>query len=322
MIRWLSALALIVGLMTTHVVAAPAPPEVAKAVTFIFLADEHGNPRIYHETLAPVVNGTGFFAVVENENGPGVYGYLVTAKHALQDEQGEYFRRVFVRINDKNNGSMFVPIDLQPTGVNQNVFTHGDPTVDIAVIPALPDEKLFDFLTVPMSMIRTKEDFKNTKIGPGSDVFFTGLFVPYYGEKANVPIFRFGRVAMLPSECVHWRDSVSKPPVCVELYLLETMSFGGNSGSPVFFSQGMDREPGKIYAGSEITLAGVMRGNFNEPRVGGFVQTPNAVAPVIGQNVGIAAVTPAHLLRDILLSDELKRFRRDNPLKEPEAPKQ
>ena len=45
MIRWLSALALIVGLMTTRVVAAPAPPEVAKAVTFIFLADEHGNPR-------------------------------------------------------------------------------------------------------------------------------------------------------------------------------------------------------------------------------------------------------------------------------------
>jgi hypothetical protein len=57
--------------MTTHVVAAPAPPEVAKAVTFIFLADEHGNPRIYHETLAPVVNGTGFFAVVENEKPQG-----------------------------------------------------------------------------------------------------------------------------------------------------------------------------------------------------------------------------------------------------------
>ncbi len=168
------------------------------------------------------------------------------------------------------------------------------------MIPALPDDKLFDFLAVPMSMIRTKEDFRETKIGPGSDGFFTGLFVPYYGDKANVPIFRFGRVAMLPSACVQW---LFKPPMCVELYLLETMSFGGNSGSPVFFSQGIDREPGRIYVGSQIILAGVMRGNFNEPRIGGFIQTPNNVAPVIGQNVGIAAVTPPHLLREIPAGD-------------------
>jgi hypothetical protein len=96
------------------------------------------------------------------------------------------------------------------------------------------------------------------------------------------------------------------------------MSFGGNSGSPVFFSQGADRQPGSIILGPpEITLAGVMRGNFNEARVGGLVQTPNAVLPVVAQNIGIAAVTPAYLLRDILYSESLKKMRADNPIKEP-----
>jgi hypothetical protein len=85
-------------------------------------------------------------------------------------------------------------------------------------------------------------------------------------------------------------------------------------------SQGIDREPGKIYAGLEITLAGVMRGNFNEPRVGGFIQSPNAVLPLFAQNIGIAAVTPAHLVRDILYSDELKQQRKANPIAPPVEP--
>jgi hypothetical protein len=295
-------------------IAAPAP-DVAKVVTFIFLADKSGNPLINAETNAPVPNGTGFFVIVRNEDGPGGYGYLVTAKHVLKDTTSQFFSRVFLRINLRAGGSQFIPLDLHPDGKDQNIFVHGDPTVDIAVIPAYPDEKLFDFLALPTELIKTKEDFKNTKIVPGSDVFFTGLFVPYYGDRANVPIFRFGRVAMLPDDRIRWQDN-AHPPEFVELYLLETMSFGGNSGSPVFFSQGADREPGMLILGPPvITLAGVMRGNFNESRVGGVIQTPNAVLPVFAQNIGIAAVTPAHLLRDILYSEPLKIFRADHPIK-------
>ncbi len=68
-------------------------------------------------------------------------------------------------------------------------------------------------------------------------------------------------------------------------------------------------------------MAGVMRGNFNEPRVGGVIQTPNAVLPVFAQNIGIAAVTPAYLLRDILLSEQFKKMRADNPIKASPDPK-
>jgi hypothetical protein len=71
--------------------ATPPPSNIAKTVTFIFLADDKGDPRIQNDV--PFANGTGFFVLVENENGPGGYGYLVTAKHVLKDEHGEYFKR-------------------------------------------------------------------------------------------------------------------------------------------------------------------------------------------------------------------------------------
>jgi hypothetical protein len=173
-----------------RLMAAPPSPDFAKAVTFIFLADAQGNLRMSPQTGGVVPNGTGFFVVVPNENGPGFYGYLVTAKHVLKDERGAFLSRVFIRINDKKGGSEFLAADLLPNGPNQNLFVHSDPTVDIAVIPAWPDEAKFEFRAVPMEMIKTKEEFKQTTIAPGSDVFFAGLFVPHVGDKVNTPIFR------------------------------------------------------------------------------------------------------------------------------------
>jgi hypothetical protein len=242
--------ALALALVAVPAFAMPAPPEVAKTIVFIFLADDQGNVRLANDGITPWVNGTGFFVSVPNENGPGIYGYLVTAKHVLQDERGNYYKQIIVRINDKSKGAPLLRLDLHPSGQDRNVFAHPDSNVDIAVIPGLPDVNAYDFLTLPLSVIKSKEDFLKTKIGPGSDVFFAGLFVPHYGAESNVPIFRFGRVAMLPTECVQWKEQ-SKPQQCVELYLLEAMSFGGNSGSPVFFSLGMDRELGQFYNGWE-----------------------------------------------------------------------
>jgi hypothetical protein len=316
LLRYLIIACLILSrLATAPAIAAPPPADFAKAVTFIFLADNQGQPRLDPQNNTPVANGTGFFVGVENDGHTGVYGYLVTAKHVLLDEHGQFLPRVFLRVNNKTEGSAFISLDLQPSGEKHNVFLHSDSTVDVAVIPVLPPEAIFDFRIVPLTMILTKDEFKKTTIAPGSDVFFTGLFAPYYGDKINMPIFRFGRVAMLPTDRIRWQEA-GKPLQLAELYLLETMSFGGNSGSPVFFSQGMDRQPGSVILGPPIiTLAGVMRGNFNEPRLGALIQTPNAIAPVFAQNVGIAAVTPAYLLHDILFSDQLSKMRVDNPIK-------
>jgi hypothetical protein len=153
---------LVFNTSTETAMAAAPPAEIAKTVTFIFLDDDAGNPRTLNG--GPVPNGTGFFVVVENANGPGIYGYLVTAKHVLKDERGNYFRRVFVRVNNKRQSSDFIGLDLAPSGGQQNIFVHTDPSVDIAVIPALPDQNVFDFLAVPNAMIKSKEDFKKSTI--------------------------------------------------------------------------------------------------------------------------------------------------------------
>jgi len=316
---------LVIGLFTAVSLsigrATPPPPNIAKTVSFIFLADENGNPKINPDTAGPMANGTGFFVLVANETGPGGWGYLVTAKHVLKNEKGEFYKRVYLRINTKSGDAQFVALDLIVTGEKRNVYLHNDPSVDIAVIPAWPPETIFDVLGISNTMIKDSEEFKKTTIVEGSDVFFVGLFVPHFGDKKNTPIFRFGRVAMMTDDKFLWQEP-GKPAELTQLYLLETMSFGGNSGSPVFFSQGLDREPVKIYTGTDIFLAGVMRGNFNEPRAGTFIQTPNNVLPVFAQNIGVAAVTPAFLLHDILFSEELKAQRAVNPIKIPEAPQE
>ncbi len=72
-----------------------------------------------------------------------------------------------------------------------------------------------------------REDFKKLNIREGTEVFFTGLFVPYSGYERMYPIVRFGRVSLVTEEKIKWKDQL------MDLYLIESGSFGGNSGSPV-----------------------------------------------------------------------------------------
>ena len=89
-------------------------------------------------------------------------------------------------------------------------------------------------------------------------------------------------------------------------------AYGGNSGSPVFFL------PGLLHFGTEPAspekLIGIIRGNYGEFSPIVFLNTPTATLPLSRQNIGIAAVTPAYLLHDILFSDALKKLRAEHPV--------
>jgi hypothetical protein len=295
------------------------PAEVKKVVTFIFPADAQGNLLRDPKTNNPIPYGTGSFVSVKSEDGKGLYGYLVTAKHVLKDPQGNDFNRVYLRLNKKLGDAEFIALDLIQAG-HRVVYTHTDPSVDIAVVPALPSESVFDFKVIPEDMISTKATFGEFNIAEGSDIFFAGLFTTYYGEHKNNPIVRFGRVAMFPDDPIGWVDYQGQPEQHAQLYLIETQSYGGNSGSPVFFSLGSDRSPqgGFILGSPVIKLAGIMRGRFNDTNpVLGQIQSPTASTPVTLPNIGIAAVTPSYLLHDILFSNELKKFRADHPIVPP-----
>ncbi len=290
--------------------ASPIPSEIKKAVTFIFLAEKDGTLKLHPQTKKPIPNGTGFLTCVPNESNSNLaHGYLVTAKHVLQNPDGSFQEHVFLRLDKRDGKADFVPLSVKQAGV----CSSPDQTVDVAVIPFLPNPDIFDFKVVPSEMLATK-DVTKEGINEGTDVFFTGLYPRYYGEQHNNAIVRFGKVAMFPDDRIQWA-SLDGTSIMAELYLLETQSYGGNSGSPVYFYLGSDRTPGVLVLGTPaIRLAGVMSGFFGEATplqvLDGGPSSQNQ-SFYTNQNMGIAAVTPAYLLRDILYSDVLRQMRVD-----------
>ena len=275
--------------------ATPIPSKVKSVVAFIFIKNEEG------ELIA---NGTGFFVGVRNPSKPDFFNvYLVTAKHVLYKQNTtDFLNIVFLRLNKKEGGSEIVDISIITEGEKRNVFIHSDSSVDIAIMPFLPDQEIYDFKFLTDDLITTKEVFKDLKIREGSDVFFTGLFTPYLGAERNYPIVRFGRVALVTDEKIEWQGKL------MDLYLMEAGSYGGNSGSPVFFYLGSDRKPGSIMIGSPILkLAGVMQGTFLDVHEVIFVETK--IVPIAVSSMGIAAVVPGYKLHEILFSDDLREKR-------------
>jgi len=290
-------IALIVFCSLSTIKSQPIPAQVKSIVSFIYLLNAKGEYE---------ANGTGFFVGVRKSPSDSIYYVnLVTAKHVLKPDfnKKEFYKTVFVRLNKKIGEAEYLRLDLFPEGKNKNVFFHPDSSVDIAVIPALPDEKIYDFIFMPDELITTREDFKKLKITEGANVFFTGLFTPFTGEHKNYPIVRFGKVALVTEEKILW-DNIK-----TDLYLIESSSYGGNSGSPVFFFLGAEREPGSLFIGDPILkLAGIMKGSFNDIKPIQAVETK--VIPISVSNMGISAVVPAYKLYEILFGEEMKLLRK------------
>lgn len=266
--------------------------DIKKSISFIF------RPNINPQ--APLIPfGTGFFLGVKNESDNTLYNvYFVTAKHVLQGADGKYCPEIILRVNTHNNDSQLISVLTN----NIKIHEHPDKDVDIALFDCLPDQQLIDFKFIPDHLIAHKDLIEQHEISEGDDVFFTGLFTSHIGQKRNQPIIRFGKVALLPEEPIEWREANNAPKL-VDLYLLECQSFGGNSGSPVFFDLNPLRKPGQINTGKQVFLAGIMTGCFLNSSE---VQTIQTGANLISlQNNGIAAVTPSYKLYEILFSDEL-----------------
>ena len=181
---------------------------------FVFIKNDKGEL---------VANGTCFLVGVRNPaitNAYYYYYYLVTAKHVLQNTNGEFFSQVVLRMNDRKGGYGWVPISLDPTN-GMRVFTHKDPTVDIAVVELALNDAIADVPAFPAQFIASKEVVQNLNVREGDDVFFPGLFIPFYGNSNNVPIYRFGRISTMTEEKIPWQKDGP-----VSLYLIEAQSFG------------------------------------------------------------------------------------------------
>lgn len=273
--------------------ASPIPLDIKKVVTFIYYPTNLSNA---------VPDGTGFLVGLNSAKDTNrIFPYLVTAKHVLRPSINAWLPLIFLRLNCLDGTSDMVLVPLLTSGPIKNVFIHDDPTVDIAVVPVAPNRKIHDFLLLPTEFITSEADFKNLEIHEGSDVFFTGMFVQHLGEKRNTPITRFGKVALMTDEKI---DGVFGK---TDLYLMEANAYGGNSGSPVFFQIGMEREGGFVFGGPRFKLAGVMSGSYPDIE---FIKTLSvSTNQYVTPNLGISGVVPAYKLKEILFSKELQSFR-------------
>lgn len=261
------------------------PDEVRKCV--VYLGAEYGNG-----TPPQNINyrGTGFFVAVAAKKVPEAsFMFLVTAKHVADALEG---KKVWVRVNRKNGTSMNLKIIE-----NTKWFFHPtDKAADVALLPISLDMQVFDFAVLPAAMLLTEKMRLEKGIGIGDSVFITGLFVHHVGFSKNIPILRTGNIAMIPDERIPIRNFGD-----MEAYLIEARSIGGLSGSPVFT---LARSPEQI----TVLLMGLMHGHWavdSESVVDKISQDAGIRA---GVNVGIAIVTPASKITDIINGEELGKL--------------
>jgi hypothetical protein len=270
--------------------AFPPPPEIKTVATFIFI----NNAGKF------LPNGSGFFVGLKNFSKNNFSVYLVTAKNVLSPPGAtQALDKIYLLLNKKEGDFETVPLPLQFHGEKKNVFFHPDPTVDLAVMPVLPDRTKYDLKFIPDESLLTRNEATNLIFHEGTEVFFPSLFLPYTGTGEMFSCVRLGSVALVTDKKIDWQG---KPAA---LYIIETGSYGGNSGAPVFFFSERNPVPGGQPA---FKLAGIMQGTFGDaPQEIKIIEQRKTSIPF--SNVGFSAVIPAYKLYELLFSEELKRKR-------------
>lgn len=265
------------------------PNVFKKTVVFLFIKDK--NDKI-------IPNGTGFFVSKSDSINKISFVYLITAKHVIQEESKNFYNKIYVRINKRNSGFDTIPLELIVPNKSVHFVIDEDQSIDIAVIPLAPDIDKYNYIPIEESVLfKTKDEFDSSYAKEGSNVFYCGLFSPYLGYRSNNPIIRFGRIAMLPTENISWDSSTVKQ----DLFLVETTTYGGNSGSPLFcYDNPQKIGGGMVLDNTPIKLAGIIKGYSGEKTPVEYVQT--SMNLTYTSNIGITAVIPSYLLYKILES--------------------
>lgn len=260
------------------------PDGIQRSVAFVF--EEKGT------NYSPL--GTGFFVHVPVQV-TNAFMYFVTAKHVLKDTNDQYLRKVFIRVTLSNGALGYYPMSLTSTNWDK-VYTHTDASVDLAVVPWTLPLTVLRQISIPRNLIATQLHYNKFGIREGDEMFFTGLFTPFYGKESNIPVFRFGRLSVITEEKVSWPE---EPPQ--HLYLMQTDVFGGNSGSPTFFHFRKERNPGD----ASFLLGGIIKGYFRNRAE--IVKSQARLSSL--ENAGIAMFIPSFYLQEVLDLPELKQSR-------------
>jgi hypothetical protein len=246
--------------------------------------------------------GTGFLVVMTTDNLKLSFNYLVTAHHIA-----DFIRKQPQPIAWLGHPSgKFWHIALDEAQAPWHYPE--DQSVDLAACRLVPPESGYIGL-VPEDFVLDKH-FGQEGIGIGDEVFSVSLF-GFSGKRFTAsPLVRVGNLAMITTERISFKKYGA-----AEVYLIEARSIGGMSGAPVFVSETKElKVPGVDPNGKQITmqlkaqgsfgLLGVVHGHWEIDKSDLNLALPAAVERE-GVNVGIAIVTPAKKVLDLLNSQEL-----------------
>ena len=241
---------------------------------------------------------TGFFVSLPIAELPGKsLHHFVTAKHVLEGLAG---RSCCFLVNKKQGG---VAVIRQPIG--SIWWTHPtDVHADVAVTLVAMDSS-YDIVSIGTDLFLTPELMAERHIGIGDEVFMVGLFSYAPGRSRNMPIVRYGTIAMLPEDDIYVGSGFTKAN------LIEARSIGGISGSPVFAREtvylGLDGGVFMHGVGRHYLL-GLMHGHWDISE--SEMNRPNfSSGSARGVNMGIGVVVPAVKILETLNSPSLLAIR-------------
>ena len=264
------------------------PDELIKSVCFISVKLPDGDGKFLMTTL-----GTGFF--VELTEGDYSCRYLITAKHVLDDAKRINVDTVFLRVNVKNGRYKYLDVKL-----NDLWFKWGNDAIDFVALSLKIDWKDLDQKCLPLESFATNEVISREWVGLGDDVFVVGLFRFRKGKERNLRILRTGIISAMPDEPIPYKNKG-----VFDAYLVELRSIGGLSGSPVFLYLDKKNRPVPTTENA-IYLLGIIRGHWNLKSETDEVENDVSLGFSKGENlnVGIAMVTPAQEVFELLMTPE------------------
>jgi S1-C subfamily serine protease len=240
---------------------------------------------------APV--GTGFFVTVE-EDGFG-QAYLVTAKHVHRDLMKS--PKAYIRLNGDTPAE-----DAEHSVLGSDWRFHNDPAVDLAVLAitgplqgAYNSLGFNDVIAAPDELRKANWSWPP---GVGEQLIYAGLLAQYSGHRRTFPIVRMGHMALVTDEKIEGEYGPS------HYHLADLQTFPGHSGGPVWFVAGY------------MYLVGVMAAGYladqdqfiQKQQIGTALHTTTIETYA---RLGISLITPVEKLQELLMSDELKKERRE-----------
>ncbi len=239
--------------------------------------------------------GTGFFVAVMGPKSdiPELqtwFVYTVTAKHVIEALKGSAGA---LRINLADGGTTIRPFS------HSDWFFHPDPAVDVAVSPFDLETgfEIHEAVVLPIDQIITFEEVRAGVLAVGDELNAVGLFSKLSGLRKNLPIVRFGHLAMIPDEPVITKSGAT------DAMLLELTSIGGLSGSPVFFI------PPLFHPDRRMMLVGIVHGHYDF-RQNEVSQNFDRDRTGLGSdNAGVAVMIPGYRIVEVINSDDLRNMR-------------